>query len=139
MGAPREIYERPRNRFVADFVGSTNFLEARVLRADGDYYQVSSQIGGMKVRATEPLASDEIVTISLRPEDIELSESRTAGENTWEGTVYQKVFLGEAVDFQVTVGEHQLQCKAHPSLRTRVEEKIYLRADPQKCVALRRS
>ena len=139
IGNPREIYERPRNQFVADFVGSTNFLEARVLSRDGDFYRVSSQIGGMKVRATEPLAADEIVTISLRPEDVELTETTKDGENTWEGTVYQKVFLGEAVDFQVTVNEHQLQCKAHPSLRTRVDEKIYLRADPEKCVALKRN
>jgi len=139
IGNPREIYERPRNQFVADFVGSTNFLEARVLSRDGDFYRVSSQIGGMKVLATDPLATDEIVTISLRPEDVELSEIAKEGENTWEGTVYQKVFLGESVDFQVTVGEHHLQCKAHPSLRTRVEEKIYLRADPEKCVALKRN
>src|SRR5580765_4685944 len=139
IGSPREIYERPRNQFVADFVGSTNFLEARVLSRDGDFYRVSSQIGGMKVLATDPLATDEIVTISVRPEDIELSETRRDGENAWEGTVYQKVFLGESVDFVVTVGEHQLQCKTHPSLRTRVEETIYLRMDPEKCVALKRN
>jgi len=139
IGSPREIYERPHNQFVADFVGSTNFLEARVLDREGDYYRVSSQIGGMKVRATEPLAQEEIVTISVRPEDIELTETRKDGENAWEGTVHQKVFLGESVDFVVTIGEHQLQCKAHPSLRTRVEEAIYLRMDPEKCVALKRS
>ena len=139
IGSPREIYERPHNQFVADFVGSTNFLEARVLAREGDFYRVSSQIGGMKVLATDPLATDEIVTISVRPEDIELSERKNDGPNVWEGTVYQKIFLGESVDFVVTVGEHQLQCKAHPSLRTRVEEAIYLRADPEKCVALKRN
>src|SRR6185436_12197598 len=101
VGSPREIYERPRNQFVADFVGSTNFLEARVLARDGDFYRVSSQIGGMKVLATDALATDEIVTISVRPEDIELSEEKREGDNAWEGTVYQKVFLGESVDFVV--------------------------------------
>jgi iron(III) transport system ATP-binding protein len=139
IGSPREIYERPRNQFVADFVGSTNFLEARVLARDGDFYRVSSQIGGMKVRATEPLAQDEIVTISVRPEDIELTEVRRDGENAWEGTVYQKVFLGESVDFVVAIGDHHLQCKAHPALRTRVDESIFLRMDPEKCVALKRN
>ncbi len=139
IGSPREIYERPHNQFVADFVGSTNFLEARVLEPAGEFYQVSSQIGGMKVRATEPLARDEIVTISVRPEDIELSELKKEGANTWEGTVYQKVFLGESVDFVVTIGEHRLQCKAHPSLRTRVDESVFVKMDPEKCVALKRS
>jgi len=141
IGSPREIYERPHNQFVADFVGSTNFLEARVLARDRepDFYRVSSQIGGMKVRATEALATDEIVTISVRPEDIELTEARKDGENAWEGTVYQKVFLGESVDFVVAIGDHHLQCKAHPSLRTRVDEPIFLRMDPEKCVALKRT
>ena len=139
IGSPREIYERPHNQFVADFVGSTNFLEARVLAQDGDFYRVSSQIGGMKVRATDTLSVDEIVTISVRPEDIELSEAQKDGENAWQGTVYQKVFLGESVDFVVTVGEHRLQCKAHPSLRTRVDEPVFLKMDPEKCVALKRS
>jgi len=139
VGSPREIYERPRNQFVADFVGSTNFLEARVLARDGDFYRVSSQIGGMKVLATDALATDEIVTISVRPEDIELSEEKREGDNAWEGTVYQKVFLGESVDFVVTIGDYHLQCKAHPSLRTRVEEPIFLRMDPEKCVALKRN
>jgi iron(III) transport system ATP-binding protein len=139
IGSPRDIYERPRNQFVADFVGSTNFLEARVLSRDGDFYRVSSQIGGMKVLATDPLATDEIVTISVRPEDIELTEARKDGDNAWEGTVYQKVFLGEAVDFVVAIGDHHLQCKAHPSLRTRVGDPIFLRMDPEKCVALKRS
>ena len=139
VGSPREIYERPRNQFVADFVGSTNFLKARVLARDGDFYRVSSQIGGMKVLATDALATDEIVTISVRPEDIELSEEKREGDNAWEGTVYQKVFLGESVDFVVTIGDYHLQCKAHPSLRTRVEEPIFLRMDPEKCVALKRN
>jgi len=139
IGSPRDIYERPRNQFVADFVGSTNFLEARVLGRDGDFYKVSSQIGGMKVLATDALATDEIVTVSVRPEDIELTEVKKDGENTWEGTVYQKIFLGESVDFVVAIGDHHLQCKAHPTLRTRVDEPIFLRMDPEKCVALKRT
>jgi iron(III) transport system ATP-binding protein len=139
IGSPRDIYERPRNQFVADFIGSSNFLEARVLARNGDFYRVSSQIGGMKVRATDVLATDEIVTICVRPEDIELTETKQDGENAWQGTVYQKVFLGESVDFVVTIGDYQLQCKAHPTLRTRVDEAIYLRMDPEKCVALRRN
>jgi iron(III) transport system ATP-binding protein len=139
VGTPRQIYETPRNQFVADFVGSSNFLEARVLAREGDFYRVSSEIGGMKVLATDVLATDEIVTISVRPEDIELSESKRDGENVWEGTVYQKIFLGESVDFVVTVGERRLQCKTHPSLRTRVDETVFLKMDPEKCVALKRN
>src|SRR5207249_11780229 len=67
------------------------------------------------------------VILSVRPEDIQLSETRPEGENVWKGSVDQKVFLGEAVDFQVKIRDRALQSRAHPSLRTRVGEPIYLR------------
>jgi len=141
VGTPREIYERPGNQFVADFVGTTNFLDAIVgaPAAPPGYYRVSSALGEMKVRAVEVLQPGEKVILSVRPEDIQLSETRPEGENVWEGSVDQKVFLGEAVDFQVKIRDRALQSRAHPSLRTRVGEPIYLRIDPDKCVAMRAS
>jgi iron(III) transport system ATP-binding protein len=139
VGSPREIYQRPGSQFVADFVGSTNFLRGSVAGADAapGFYRIESEIGKIKARAVEALAAGEAVTVSVRPEDIELSETKPEGENVWEGTVDQKVFLGESVDFQVAVGERRLQSRGHPSLRTRVGEPIYLRMDPEKCVALK--
>jgi iron(III) transport system ATP-binding protein len=77
--------------------------------------------------------------LSIRPEDIELSERRQDGENTYAATVDQKVFLGEFVDFQVKIGSRSVQSRAHPSLRTRVGESLYVRIDPEKCVALKAS
>jgi iron(III) transport system ATP-binding protein len=146
VGAPRDIYERPGSQFVADFIGSTNFLNGTVNGPDGaGFYRVASEIGEMKVLAADALSASERVVISVRPEDIHLSETRAAGqnpgenENVWEGTVDQKVFLGEAVDFQVKVRSRALQSRAHPSLRTRVGEPIYVRMNPEKCVALKAS
>jgi iron(III) transport system ATP-binding protein len=139
-GSPREIYERPANQFVADFIGTTNFLRAAV-RAPDDaegFYRVSSEIGELKVRAVDGLAEGAQVVISVRPEDIQLSETRPpTGDNLVEGTVDTKVFLGESVDFQVKVNERSLLARAHPSLGTRVGHPIYLSLDPEKCVALK--
>jgi iron(III) transport system ATP-binding protein len=138
IGTPREVYERPATPFVADFVGSTNFVPAAVRAADAapGFYRVSCEIGELRVRG-DGLAAGDKVTLSVRPEDVHLSESRSDGENVWEGTVDQKVFLGEAVDFQVTVGGRRLQSRAHPSLRTRIGDPIYVRIDAEKCVALK--
>ena len=139
IGAPREIYERPGNQFVADFVGSTNFLDATVSAADGapGFYRVNSELGDLKVLALDALKPADKVVLSVRPEDIHLSETRPDGENVRQGTVDQKVFLGEVADFQVAIGERRLQSRVHPSLRTRVGEPIYVRIDPEKCVALK--
>jgi iron(III) transport system ATP-binding protein len=140
-GSPREIYERPANSFVADFVGSTNFIDGAVLGpdpADG-HYRVRTEIGDLTVLATEALAADDKVLISVRPEDVELSEARPdAGvANVREGVVDQKVFLGEVVDFQVKLGSRMLLSRQHPSLRTPIGNPVFMQLDPEKCVALR--
>jgi iron(III) transport system ATP-binding protein len=137
LGSPREVYERPKNQFVADFIGTTNFVEGHAANAEGDgFCLVDSELGRLRVRVLEPLSPGEKVVLSIRPEDIELSEARPAGANVYQGTVDQKVFLGEAVDFQVRLGARALQSRAHPSLRTPVGQPIYVRIDPEKCVAL---
>ena len=138
-GTPREIYERPVNQFVADFVGSTNFLDGTVRATDGGsgYYRVESALGVMKALGLDTLQPGDKVVVSVRPEDVHLSELRPEGENVWQGLVDQKVFLGESVDFQVVVGERRVQSRAHPSLRTPVGDPIFLRVEPEKCVALK--
>jgi len=57
--------------------------------------------------------------------------------NVWQGLVDQKVFLGEVVDFQVKLGNRMLLSRQHPSLRTPIGNPIYVKLDPEKCVALK--
>jgi iron(III) transport system ATP-binding protein len=157
IGTPREIYERPASQFVADFVGNTNFIEGTIARADSCSadpssppgeperlalgpnfcYLVHTEIGDVKVMSEQELHPDERVALSVRPEDVELSEARPAGDNVWEGRVDQKVFLGEAVDFQVKVGARTLLSRRHPTLRTKVGDAIFVQLNPEKCVALK--
>jgi len=124
---------------VADFIGSTNFLDATVSGADGaaGFYRVRCELGELKAYAHESLKPADRVVLSVRPEDIHLSESRPEGENIREGTIDQKVFLGESADWQIAVGERRLQSRVHPSLRTKTGERIYVRIDPEKCIALK--
>jgi len=140
IGSPREIYERPINSFVADFVGSTNFLDGAVLGADGagSHYKVRTEIGDVTVLATEQLRANDKVLISVRPEDVQLTEARPpAATNVWEGRVDQKVFLGEVLDYQVKLGDRTLLSRQHPSLRTPIGNPIFIQLDPEKCVALK--
>jgi iron(III) transport system ATP-binding protein len=140
IGTPRQIYERPVSAFVADFVGSTNFLDGTVLGPEpGETrYRVRTEMGDVSVLATESFRADEKVLISVRPEDVELSETRPErANNVWQGIVDQKVFLGEVLDFQVKLGERILLSRQHPSLRTPIGNPIFVQLDPEKCVALR--
>ena len=140
IGSPRDIYERPANQFVADFVGTTNFIEGTVVGRDdtqNGFYRVRTELGEMTVSAAHDFGSDERAVLSVRPEDVELTESRPDGGNIWQGHVAQKVFLGEAVDFQVTVGTRTLLSRRHPTLRTKVGETIFVQLKPEKCVVLK--
>jgi len=140
IGSPRDIYERPATQFVADFVGTSNVIDGTVTgpaSAPDGCVVVRTELGDVTVRAFQALATGERVAVSARPEDVELTEDRPAGGNVWEGRVDQKVFLGEAVDFQVKVGTRTLLSRRHPTLRTKIGDAIFVQLDPEKCVVLK--
>jgi iron(III) transport system ATP-binding protein len=139
VGSPRDIYERPRNRFVADFVGNTNFIAGKVAAAGNGRARVATALGELNVQCVEALPQGASVIVSVRPEDVELYEGappREDGDNLCTGIVDAKVFLGDYLDFQVKVGESTLLARVHPSLRTPAGDPIQVRMRAEKCVAL---
>jgi iron(III) transport system ATP-binding protein len=141
IGPPRDIYERPRNQFVADFVGSTNFVDGAVLAKEPaeHEYTIDTEIGPVRSFSMEPLAAGERVVLSIRPEDVVLCERKPDGVNVWHGRVDQKVFLGDIVDFEVKIGERIVLSRMHPSLRTPIGDPIWAQVSPEKSVAMRAS
>jgi iron(III) transport system ATP-binding protein len=96
-------------------------------------------MGPLRVQASQGVAKEQAVTVSVRPEDVELSEgplTAADGDNLCKAIVIAKDFLGEHLDFQVRVGEVVLLARAHPSLRTPVGDPIYVRMKAEKCVAI---
>ena len=141
VGTPRQIYEQPRNQFVADFVGTTNFITGTVTAMEDGNGRclVGSGLGPLRVQGSQGVAKGTAVIISVRPEDVELSEQQPPaadGENVCKAIVTAKDFLGEYLDFQLKVGDVVLLARAHPSLRTPVGDAIYLRMKAEKCVAI---
>ena len=141
IGKPREIYEQPSSQFVADFVGQTNLSAAPSPRSTGaGRCRVRTAIGELKVNAAHGVVRDAAVVISVRPEDLELSEQEfkpEADDNVIRATVHAKDFLGEYLDFHVKVGDVVLQARSHPSLRTATGDPIFVRMRAEKCVAIR--
>ncbi len=85
LGTPREIYTHPRNRFVADFIGETNFLTASVAVAP------STVAGGGRIALGAPAASGT-VTLAVRPEHIRLVAPDADG--ALPATVGRSVYFG---------------------------------------------
>jgi len=103
LGAAIDIYERPVNRFVADFIGDTNFVEATVAGREGDYLRCRSA-GGLDVLASpaanlSAAGAGAKVTLALRPEKITL---KRGGET---GTVAQSVYVGTDTNYEVRLAD----------------------------------
>jgi putative spermidine/putrescine transport system ATP-binding protein len=96
LGSPAEIYNHPAERFVADFIGDTNFLEAEVTSLNGRAARVRLP-GGAVRNASLPEgltpAPGERVTIVIRPEHASLAPGSNAAGDL-EGTVENAVFFG---------------------------------------------
>jgi iron(III) transport system ATP-binding protein len=137
--APRALYERPANAFVAQFVGASNLLPGTMAARDPDPDTVSiaCEIGTLHARAADVLAPGDAVLLFVRPEHVELSEAKPDGANVFAATVDQKVFLGDAIDFRVKIGQRLLLARAHPRLATRVRQPVYVRIAPARLLALR--
>jgi iron(III) transport system ATP-binding protein len=140
IGSPRDIYERPQNQFVADFVGSTNFVDGVVRSRENtsDNYLIDTELGTLRSMSVEPVQAGDKVVLSIRPEDVELTDEQPAdvSVNAWHAMVDQKVFLGEAMDFRIKVGDRMLLARTHPSVRTQIGHPVWARIDPRKSVAM---
>ncbi len=140
LGTPREIYERPQTKFVADFVGNTNFVDGTVKAQmpEAGHYIIDTELGPLHSISVDTVAVGDKVILSIRPEDVRLAERQPEGGaiNVISGVVDQKVFLGESLDWQLTVGGRALLSRTHPTIYTRVGETVWAQLDPAKCVAM---
>ena len=124
VGSPREIYERPRNQFVADFVGTTNFLEGSVIAADAHPPPHRNR----RPQAVPPKTFGGGKGVGFRGATRgEVGGVEALQRERGEGVVDQKVFIGEAIDFQVKVGNRLLLARAHPRIRTPINHAILFR------------
>lgn len=104
VGDPVTIYERPSCRFVADFIGETNFLKARVLGRERG--RVCLDVAGERVWAgttEEPLREGQEVTLAIRPEKIDLLSIDRANGAALTGIVREVVYLGTDTRFVVAL------------------------------------
>jgi len=102
VGTPSEIYENPRSRFVADFIGETNFLSGQVMDSEGDRVQVLvDESLPLRVQHDTPIARDRYVTLAVRPEKIMLYPADTNKEHCIPATVEDVIFLGTDTRFVV--------------------------------------
>jgi spermidine/putrescine ABC transporter ATP-binding subunit len=102
MGTPAELYERPANRFVADFLGESNFLEGQITAAESDRYRMRTE-GGHEFWgvSSEPLRVGQPVAAAIRPERITVCDQAPPSQNTCAGTIAEEIYVGDATRYRV--------------------------------------
>lgn len=104
-GPPQEVYRRPANRFVANFIGETNFLEATVAEVRRNVAVLHTSLGPVVSNALPetPVAVGQRVTLSIRPETVRIGEAPAGAPNLFFGHLHDTVYLGEVAQHQVNV------------------------------------
>ena len=138
-GHPTAIYDRPANRFVADFIGSANLLDGIVRDLQGDLAIVDLPRAGatLRCKSYRPVIIGAQVTVAIRPENIELEAASDGGtRNTVRGTVVNKINMGSFIDCRVRLGEDEIRVHASRAFDAPEGSLVDLKVDPANCLSL---
>lgn len=142
LGTPEEIYKTPANKFVADFIGTMNFIPAEVVElvADSNTAYVRTDFSEKvvcQVPDTVNAAQGDMVYASIRPEDVEVFSSPPQDkENVFKGTIAHKAYLGNFLYFFVHVDGTLVRAQVAHDLPQQEGEELYLYLNPEKCMIL---
>lgn len=103
IGTPEELYERPATRFVAGFIGETNFLPGQVMAIEGASGQFA--VGGVHLQAaiSGVVAPGDPVAVAVRPERIQITPA--SGEGALRGVLSDIIYLGNARKYAVRMAD----------------------------------
>ncbi len=143
VGTPDEIYERPKTRFVAEFIGKTNLLSG-TLEEDKRINLGSGLL--LRVGDAASIRHGEKVSGSLRPHHIQLGAVKSEAEglanrgfNLFTGTIIRRFYFGDSVDYLVNLGVNDLVLRVigPPSKRYDLGQKVFALAHPDHCVIVK--
>ncbi len=135
-GTPHEIYQDPTCRFVADFVGHTNLVNATVVAADGSGdLQIEVLHTRIAVSGCAGRHAGDQVLLSIRPESLSRLESPGAGANVVSGTVDHIEFFGEMTEYHVTVegDDGTLRVRCGPQHTPQQGDRVHLELPVRAC------
>ena len=146
IGTPTEIYEFPESRFVADFIGSANIFEGKVISSKGGKLTVSTDVGEVFASNGRSITEGEKIWLGLRPEKIYLSKAKpkNIGPNQIKGIVEEIGYLGETSIYKIRLKNGQIidvsaPNQSRPMSRVREitwEDMVYLNWEPESAMLL---
>lgn len=146
IGTPTEIYEFPESRFVADFIGSANIFEGKVISSKAGKLTVSTDVGEVFINNGQSIIEGEKIWLGLRPEKIYLSKIKPKNirPNQIKGIVEEIGYLGETSIYKIRLENGQIidvsaPNQSRPMSRVREitwEDVVYLNWEPESAMLL---
>lgn len=106
LAAPKDIYEHPKTKFVASFIGETNLLDAMVLSIDGDKAVIGTEVGKatVMIEPKKKIKVSDGVAVSIRPENMKFSKTPVEGFSI-KGVVKEQIFVGNLIKMMITLND----------------------------------
>ncbi|MGE0659078.1 MAG: ABC transporter ATP-binding protein [Reyranellaceae bacterium] len=145
VGTPNEIYEFPNSTFVADFIGSVNMFEGRLLEDKPDHVTVESPALSCTVYVSHGVSAAPAATVwvAIRPEKVKITRTRPEGPyNFTHGKVRDIGYLGDVSTYYVTLDSGETMQATMPNLVRLAEpavswdEEVYLSWEPANAIVL---
>jgi spermidine/putrescine transport system ATP-binding protein len=145
MGSPVEIYERPNCKFVADFIGTSNFMEGTVKSIEQGKASIfipalNAEIMGI---VSGKVAVGETVAVSIRPEKIRLADKAVLNKNCFEGIIDLVTYIGSDSHLHVNINglglkvwEQNKISSLDPSAYYRAGQKVWLTMFPENTLVM---
>ena len=134
IDVPMRIYNQPTSRFVAEFIGISNFFPGHVREVDHGSLTVETADGLLRAEGV-PADSYQVgqsVLVSIRPEALEISTRPpdVSRPNIWHGKIRDRSFLGDAVDHHIVAGNREFRCRSTAQLTLDIGAEVRVYAPP---------
>jgi len=138
VGAPGELYERPKHRFTADFIGAANLLPLSGIptRLESDRWQAATPFGVMHLVNDDK--RDMVVPgglLMIRPEQVQVSVAASSEPvNTWPARVVSATFLGNFTECMLDLQGYEIMAQIPGMVPLGAGQSVFLRFPPEKCL-----
>jgi len=133
VGPPKEIYAAPRTRFVADFIGLSNFIDAEILDQDKDIWRARTVLGDLLCVSDQNHVPGESVVVAIRPERVQIAKLPFSGANAMRGTLQNAYFIGPYTEYFVEAAGLVIRVQAPSPLDVRLGDEVYVGVTPSNC------
>ena len=137
MGRPEEIYERPATRFVADFIGLSNFVPAEVIASAGSgRWSVKCDLGERLCTSHRDHSPGEAVSLAIRPERVEILLDAVEDANAFEVTLRNAYYLGPYSEYFLNVGSQTIRAQHSHPINVAPGQRLFARIAPEHCLVV---